>query len=172
MNPCESIILAFNNLFHQSHRTVLAGGKEEPYYQVDENDTHRIFFREDFISSALHEVSHWCLAGRSRRAIDDYGYWYSSIRNPSSQAKFESVEAKPQALEWIFSVATDATFHLSADNLGSPGHDLSNFGRQVETQLGELLKRGLPSRARLFADALAGERVDYTQICHYDRLYR
>lgn len=171
MSTCESIILEFNNLFRQSHQTVLSGGNPEPYYQVDKKGTGRIYFREDFISSALHEVSHWCLAGRSRRTMDDYGYWYLSTRDKLNQAKFEAVEAKPQALEWIFSVATGIPFSPSADNLALPRHDLSGFGRKIETQLDELLKRGLPPRARLFADALAHGRVDYTQGCHYNGMY-
>ncbi len=32
--------------------------------------------RTDFFASALHEISHWCVAGKARREQVDFGYWY------------------------------------------------------------------------------------------------
>ena len=75
----------FNATFEQSHRTVLQGGADEPYYVPGE--PHRIFFREDFLRSALHEVAHWCVAGACRRALPDYGYWYSPDGRDAGQQK-------------------------------------------------------------------------------------
>ena len=166
----DSVISIFNSLFQESHITTLAGGEAEPFYRVGGESEHRIFFREDFVASALHEVSHWCLAGTSRRAVNDYGYWYSADRNKEDQLKFEAVEARPQALEWIFSVAAGVSFRLSADNLTLKDHDLSNFRHQVKRQVDKFLLQGLPPRARLFANALAGLEMGYIQRRHYERL--
>jgi len=166
----DRVVSIFNDLFQESHITALTGGETEPFYRVGGENEHGIFFREDFVASALHEVSHWCLAGPSRRAVNDYGYWYSADRDKANQLKFEAVEARPQALEWIFSVAAGVSFRLSADNLTLKDHDLSDFGRQVKRHVDKFLLQGLPPRARLFANALAGLEVDYTQRRHYEGL--
>src|SRR5690606_38179118 len=61
---------------------------------------------------------HWCVAGDQRRLLHDYGYWYAPDgRSPEQQQKFEQVEVKPQALEWIFNRACGVKFRVSADNL-------------------------------------------------------
>ncbi len=49
-------------------------------------------------ASALHEISHWCIAGKARRELVDFGYWYCPDgRDAMTQSQFEDVEVKPQA---------------------------------------------------------------------------
>ena len=55
----------FNQEFAESDTTELIGGAAEPYYQP--GSPHGIYFRADYVRSALHEVAHWCVAGRRRR---------------------------------------------------------------------------------------------------------
>lgn len=145
----ESIVGVFNRLFGEKYRVLLQGGYSEPFYQAPvAGRIGKICFREDYISSALHEVSHWCIAGIERRKVDDYGYWYSPDgRTKEQQAAFESVEAKPQALEWIFSIVTGVDFHISADNLNAGELDLSHFRMSVEAQAKRYLEGGMPEDA-------------------------
>ena len=63
------------------------------------------------------------------------------------------MEARPQALEWLFSLACGYRFHVSADNLGAPddvnGGNLA-FKQQVLVQALAWQERGLPQRAQRF----------------------
>ena len=75
----ETISDLFNSTFEKKYRVRLVGGAAEPIYLPPTNKkTGAICFREDFVSSALHEVAHWCLAGRDRRKMVDFGYEYIS----------------------------------------------------------------------------------------------
>jgi len=142
-------------------RTRLEGGGAEPLYIASPDPAqhpHRIVYREDYFSSALHEVAHWCLAGAERRRLDDYGYWYQPDgRSPEEQRAFEAVEARPQALEWIFADACRAEFHLSADNLGGGTGPSDAFAAAVAREKARLLREGLPPRAERFRRALEAE---------------
>ena len=164
----------FNQKFSVSQKTTVQGGADDPFYQANGGANSIIFFKEDFASSALHEISHWCLAGVERRKFDDYGYWYQPVRCEIEQRKFEQMEIQPQALEWILSVAMAIPFRVSADNLDLPDYDMSGFAQKVRSQVFTFIKTGLPPRAKLFADALADvparAGVDYTQQIHYRRL--
>src|SRR5690606_24572189 len=98
----------FNLLFREQERTILCSGAEEPLYQPADNDhdCHIIYSTHDYFSSALHEISHWCIAGKQRRSLLDYGYWYEPDGlTAEQQFLFEQVEVKPQALEWLFTLA-------------------------------------------------------------------
>ena len=154
----------FSACFELDYRTVLVGGGDEPMYlpappTSGPSARHRIVYREDYFASALHEVAHWCLAGRERRLQEDYGYWYEPDgRSPLQQAEFERVEARPQALEWIFSDACGFDFHLSADNLDGDVGPSASFGTAVERERRSLLRDGLPRRAATFRDALVAQR--------------
>ena len=91
--------------------------------------------------------------GQSRLQVD-FGYWYCPDgRDETTQAQFEQVEIKPQALEWIFSVAAGFTFNISCDNLeGTCEPDRVAFQRKVHAQVMHYLEQGLPERpARLVA---------------------
>jgi len=112
------LIELFNTTFaHQN--TVLVRGDHEPEYFPAATDTPaQIVFAHGFFASALHEISHWCIAGQQRRTLVDYGYWYAADgRNEAQQQAFEQVEIKPQALECLFTLACQRPFRVSQDNL-------------------------------------------------------
>ena len=89
------LICLFESTFKKKYNTRLIKGNDEPIY-LPANDVcqfNQIIFAHGYFSSALHEVAHWCLAGQSRRLLEDYGYWYiPDGRDHQQQAKFESVE--------------------------------------------------------------------------------
>lgn len=127
---CSQLVTIFNALFEIPYNTRLVGGGEEPLYLPSDTqqNCHLLVFREDYFASALHEISHWCIAGRSRRKQKDFGYWYiPDGRNQQQQTSFEQVEIKPQALEWIFSVAAGYSFRISSDNLNSDNLNSDNL---------------------------------------------
>ncbi len=148
----------FRNCFRARTHTILIGGGEEPLYLPSSEPArqpHRIVYREDYLASALHEVAHWCLAGAKRRRLEDYGYWYAPDgRDVDTQAAFERVEARPQALEWIFSDACGFEFNLSADNLDAGVGPSAGFAEAVAREKRRFLTQGLPSRAECYRVAL------------------
>ena len=152
----KQLISLFHSCFKEDFHTCLEAGFDEPYYCFDQQTGHaRICFRENFASSALHEVAHWCIAGAKRRTQNDYGYWYKPDgRSANEQREFEQVEIKPQALEWIFSVAAGIEFNLSADNLNGDKVNHSGFAQAVVQQAKRYLMLGLPARANIFYKAL------------------
>jgi hypothetical protein len=157
MHHAKDLVTLFNRLFKASFCTVLQGDGEEPIYLPAEGADvcHRIVFTRDYYASALHEISHWCVAGEARRQLVDYGYWYEPDgRSPEQQRAFEAVEVVPQALEWIFSAAAGVKFRVSADNLNGRGEDTGLFTEQVRAQVGRYLSQGLTGRAALFCQAL------------------
>ena len=173
MNAAQ-IVHVFNSLFSESCNTRLSGGVSEPFYKAARrpHDLHEIRYREDFVSSALHEIAHWCLAGSLRRRQDDYGYWYIKDRCKDQQVQFEQVEARPQGLEWILSIAAGVEFRVSCDNFEVESSDVTLFRRQVHRQAVAQIETGLLQRTRLLADALAeisGE-AGYMNAYHYKGL--
>jgi elongation factor P hydroxylase len=154
----EVLEIIFNRIFSVNENTLLISGGDEPIYlPVSEIETvNKIISTQDFFSSALHEVSHWCVAGVERRKLVDYGYWYEPDgRTLEQQRLFEQAEIKPQALEWLFTVATGGRFRLSVDNISQPEMRASDeFGRKVYDQVLNYLEYGLPDRAQQFFDAL------------------
>jgi len=166
------IVLTFNSLFATRYNTKLCGGAPEPLYKSAsyENEPHEIRFRSNYASSALHEVAHWCIAGESRRLLDDYGYWYVENRAARQQKEFELLESKPQALEWILSVAADIEFRVSCDNFNEVALNLDNFREQIAREARYYVNNGLPARAALFADALASLSgvLNYAEIYQFE----
>lgn len=150
------LVRIFNGLFAQRYRTRLVGGADEPLYQPPQGlNPARIWFRSDYFASALHEVAHWCIAGAARRQLEDYGYWYEPEgRGPELQARFEQVEAVPQALEWLFSDAAAFHFQPSFDNPGESAGDSLCFIHALQLERRRREKLGLPPRARQFREAL------------------
>ena len=146
----------FDQCFFARWNTLLQGGGNEPQYLPGiANQPHRLIYRENFFASALHETAHWCIAGAQRRRQADFGYWYlPDGRDAAAQREFEVVEARPQALEWVFSVAAGYPFRPSADNLSGAAGDGEAFGQAVVSALFRYLEHGLPPRAARFADAL------------------
>ncbi|WP_299591615.1 elongation factor P hydroxylase [uncultured Microbulbifer sp.] len=161
----ERIVIVFNQCFSDVDglNTRLQGGQEEPYYRPAGDRAaawHQVEFTRDYAASALHEAAHWCVAGTARRQQPDYGYWYAPDgRTAEQQAEFERVEVKPQALEWIFSVACGMKFRVSADNLDAGLGPSEDFKRNIWAQAQHYCEQGANARginrAVRFARALA-----------------
>lgn len=150
----QQLIDLFDSCFAADFNTRLVKGDDEPIYLPADDGTpyHRIVFAHGFFASALHEISHWCIAGKARRELVDFGYWYCPDgRDAMTQSQFEDVEVKPQALEWLFCVAAGFPFNVSCDNLeGDVEPDRIAFQRRVHAQVITLLEQGIPERpARL-----------------------
>lgn len=150
--------MLFNDLFREKHRTILVKGSDEPEYlpASEPYGLARVVFAHGFFASALHEIAHWCLAGEHRRTLHDYGYWYCPDgRTPEQQQAFESVEIKPQAVEWLLSLAAGSRFHISVDNLAGDGAaNEQAFRANVLRQASHYLEHGLPERAQAFFETL------------------
>ncbi len=150
----------FNAVFADAWNTVLIGGAAEPFYRpADADDArHRIFYRENFVSSSLHEVAHWMVAGEARRLLPDWGYWYvPDGRDAAQQQVFEQVEVKPQALEWLLHAACGLRFRVSLDNLSEGAGDGKDFKDRVHAQACQYLREGVHERMQIFYAALAQE---------------
>ncbi|KYZ86444.1 ATPase [Alcanivorax sp. KX64203] len=152
----------FRDTFYRRYHTVLEGGAEEPVYLPGEDGTgtpHRIVYTRDYFRSALHEVAHWCVAGRHRRTLEDYGYWYAPDgRDAAQQSLFARVEESPQALEALFCAACGYDFRVSMDNLD--GDEAARrletaFAEQVYRRARRYLEEGLPARPLAWCQALA-----------------
>jgi len=152
------LLIIFNELFLESENTVIELSSDEPLYvpASKAGEPSKILFSHGFFSSALHEISHWLVAGEQRRKIEDYGYWYKPDgRSFAEQQEFEKVEILPQAIEWILSVSCDHRFHFSADNLNSGFVISEQFKQNVSLKAQSLLVQGLPDRM----DKLVSELV-------------
>ncbi|TXS95908.1 elongation factor P hydroxylase [Parahaliea maris] len=158
----------FDACFARSENTRLIGGAPEPeYIPAGEPGPggpvgyHRLYYREDYFASALHESAHWCIAGPGRRLLRDFGYWYAPDgRNPEQQAAFQQVEVAPQALEWCFARACGYPFRVSLDNLegGEAARSQhATFCDQVTTAANTRVGRGMAPRAARWFDALSAE---------------
>ncbi|MFC3282466.1 elongation factor P hydroxylase [Litchfieldella rifensis] len=158
MTHClDDIIALFDGLFHDRYRTRLVRGGDEPLYRPADagHPYHRVIFARGFFASALHEISHWCIAGARRREWEDYGYWYHPDgRDAEQQRRFEAAEVAPQALELLFSRACGLTFNVSVDNLGEVEVDRDGFRARVEARAARYESEGLPLRAAAFRMAL------------------
>ena len=162
----EDIIRIFNQCFADEYNTRLEKGDDYPIYLpafleeggvASNRPYHVILFAHGYYSSALHEIAHWLVAGTERRKLEDFGYWYEPDgRSAERQREFESVEVKPQAIEWVLATAAGFRYFASADNLsGDPG-DNSAFKRAVYDQVQRYAQRGfLPKRAEILRKALA-----------------
>ncbi|MCA1769287.1 MAG: elongation factor P hydroxylase [Halomonas sp.] len=154
----EDVIALFDGLFHDTFATRLVRGGDEPLYLPADADTpfHQVVFARGFYASALHEISHWCIAGDERRQWEDYGYWYlPDGRDADAQRDFEAVEVGPQALERLFSEACNLRFHISVDNLGGDVEvDSEAFCARVNARAERYEREGLPLRAAAFRIAL------------------
>ena len=157
---CQRLVALFNTLFADRYDTCLVAGGQEPIYLPAQRpeQPHEIIFTHDYPASALHEVAHWCIAGLGRRQQIDYGYWYlPDGRDGSAQARFEAVEARPQALEWLFAETAGIHFCPSVDNLASENQDVGRFTAAIQREKADMRKRSIPSRAHIFLQALRAD---------------
>jgi elongation factor P hydroxylase len=153
----QDLINLFNSCFFEKYNTLLVKGLDEPIYlPADENRKHNeLFFAHGFFASALHECSHWLIAGEARRKQIDFGYWYEPDgRTATHQELFQSVEVKPQAMEWILSVAAGFRFRVSIDNLNGSESDTESFKQRVYQQVKTYCEKGLSERAETFRQSL------------------
>jgi elongation factor P hydroxylase len=154
---CKLIIESFNEEFKELN-TVVKGGFDEPFYLAQNEDGYsEIQFRENFPRSALHEISHWCVAGVERRKQDDFGYWYAPDgRTQEEQDAFFKIEVLPQAYERYFCLALNMKFEPSADNLNGTVEGLEQFNSDLKDKFNELLKTGFPNRVERLYRRLKG----------------
>lgn len=119
------LMALFNDLY-APHTTLIHSQGEPEYFAPKNGEPAKIAFAHGFFASSLHEISHWCVAGKHRRTLDDFGYWYCPDgRDQATQDKFEQVEIKPQAIECLFNLALGRYFYVSQDNLNAD-FDTSN----------------------------------------------
>ena len=148
----EDLITIFNDTFLRSENTILVKGDDEPIYLPADSDNpyHRIVFAHGFFQSGLHEIAHWCIAGKARRQLIDFGYWYCPDgRDEKTQGQFENHEVRPQALEWLFSQAIGRKFGVSCDNLaGDFEPDRLQFQQRVQKEVIRMLREGIPPRGK------------------------
>lgn len=162
MNNHDSadLIAIFNKCFALKYNTKLFKGDEEPIYMPAHEgvEYNAIYFAHGFFSSALHECAHWLIAGKERRKQIDFDYWYvPEGRNEEEQVLFQQVEVKPQALEWILSVACAHPFRISLDNLSSMSckdSDILDFKKAVYTQVVDYCEQGFSTRVGTLRNAL------------------
>lgn len=157
MHYYQDLITIFNNCFAGEYNTRLVKGDDEPVYLPadDQRNYHALYFAHGFFSSALHECSHWLIAGEARRQLVDFGYWYTPDgRTAEQQNIFQTVEVKPQALEWILSKACGHKFRVSIDNLNGAESNTETFKHAVYEQVLKYCANGLSQRAEQFRLAL------------------
>jgi len=164
------VAACFNACFADAYQTRLYGGAAEPIYLpsmiADGAQTvsdrfsgeARLYYREDFAASALHEAAHWCIAGPHRRTLVDFGYLYKPPpRTPADQEKFFRSEVRVQCLEALFAQAAGVKFSPSADNLQA---DLAVFISQLADARSDVthgMRHSSDPRARTFYDCLAAQ---------------
>lgn len=151
------LILHFNHWFSHHNVNLVRGDFEPEYFPATADAPARIQFAHGFFNSALHEISHWTIAGEERRKQPDLGYWYAPDgRTAEQQALFEQVEIKPQAIEWMFATAFGRKFRVSLDNLTGEGGDGACFKDNVYAQLQRYFRgeAKLPRDAKRFIDCI------------------
>lgn len=135
------LVQLFNHTFAQQHTQLVHSVGDPEYFPAKymagrQVQPAKIAFAHGFFASALHEISHWCIAGKHRRTLPDFGYWYEPDgRTATQQQAFEMVEVKPQALEWLFSMACLRQFRVSVDNLNGEQTDSTGFKKAVYAQV-------------------------------------
>ena len=152
------LIQLFNALFINQQVILVRGSGEPEYFPAQNNQPARIEFAHGFFPSALHEISHFCVAGKQRRQLSDFGYWYAADgRSATQQQAFERVEIKPQALECLFTLACRRPFQVSQDNLFADFDTSgSTFPQDVYQQVQTYIAKPhtLPADAKTLLQAL------------------
>lgn len=152
------LISLFDYLFSSKNVVLVRGASEPEYFPAADNQPARIEFAHGFFASALHEISHFCMAGPKRRQLPDFGYWYAADgRSAAQQQAFERVEVKPQAIECLFTLACERDFQVSQDNLFADFDTKdSTFAQDVYQQAQSYLAKPdtLPPDAQTLLQAL------------------
>jgi hypothetical protein len=152
------LITLFDTLFASQKVKLVRGNDEPEYIPACDTNPARIEFANGFFASALHELSHWSIAGEKRRQLADFGYWYAPDgRNATQQQAFECLEIKPQALECLFTLACKRPFRVSQDNLFADfDTSASTFAKDVYQQASLYIAtpQSLPRDAKTLLRAL------------------
>jgi len=158
----------FNRSAGQRYRTVLVGGAAEPLYlPAAPGRCAEIHYTRDYAQSALHELAHWCIAGKARRTLVDYGYWYQPPpRDHAARDRFFAVESRVQGLELLFARVTGVRFHVSVDD---PGSDPGDFEARVHAAARDWLGSELPERTRTVLTSLCPDWVGRLGITDAER---
>lgn len=156
---CLEIMAIFNTTFKTRYNTILVGGYDEPFYLASSGSTHaEIRFKANYPRSACHELGHWFVAGKERRSVNDFGYWYAPDgRSLEQQRAFYKVEVLPQAYEWMSCDRLGLDFEVSVDNLDGDEHgDLVAFQKAVRSKKDALEKdhRAWSTRFCLWINAI------------------
>lgn len=156
-----TIVTVFNHCFaahgDPAIRARLVRGGDEPLYRPATRwrPWAEVVYARDLAASSLHEAAHWLRAGRNRRCLTDYGYWYEPDgRDDDAQARFEQAEVEIQAIEWILAQCAGVRFHISADNLRSP-EPSDVFRDAIAAAVQHRLAAPLGGRLAVFASALS-----------------
>lgn len=143
----DHLCIRLKTLFEHLFPTLtIIGGADEPYYEAPKaNAKAKIFFKENYPRSLLHEIAHYCLAGQKRRKLDDYGYWYTECgRTSEEQELFQLVEARPQGLEKAMCEAIGIYFLPSLDDFS--GRSISEvFLKNLEFHYQEMITNPPPT---------------------------
>jgi len=152
----QDLIVLFDQCFHDYNTRLVKGDDEPIYLPADKYRPYNALqFAHGFYSSALHEISHWLIAGKTRRQHIDFNYWYKPRgRTRQDQLLFQKMECKPQALEWILSKAAGYKFIVSLDNLTETGIDTQPFKQAIYDQVQTYCQQGLGKRAQQFHQSL------------------
>ncbi len=150
------LISIFNNLFAEKYNTRLERGESKAVYLPADEIVpyHRLIFAQDVYSSALHEIAHWCIAGKERRQVVGFGYHNQHEGLAMQQQAFKKAEVKPQALEWILSKACQHSFRASMDDQTVEKCEIRSFKDAIFKQVICYCHQGLPKRAGVFRKAL------------------
>lgn len=137
-------------------RARMVRGGDEPVYlpAMRQRPVAELVYARGLAPSCLHEAAHWLRAGRARRRLVDYGYWYlPDGRDALAQARFEQHEAEVQGLEWILAAAAGVEFRVSCDNLERPDPSPA-FCAAIADAARRQLALGLRGRAARLVTAL------------------
>ena len=155
----KQLARCFNVGVGSRHATRLLGGAREPLYlppgSRGPGSQAIIRYTHDYPASVLHEVAHWCIAGRHRRTLMDYGYWYQPPpRDPIARSAFIIAEVRVQVLESIFTAECGLAFAVSLDDPGAADGRQAEFGALVRQRAALVAEVGVPPRAAEFVASL------------------
>lgn len=153
---CTQLIKLFEAVF--PHIEVI-GGADEPFYQAaKKNSKAKVYFRANYPRSLLHEMAHYCLTGKKRKELDDYGYWYNECgRTEEEQKLFELVEARPQGLEKAMCKAIGIDFSPSLDDFsGRPAS--KSFLQNIDFHYQQMISNP-PPNAKKALDMLGNNPI-------------
>lgn len=147
----------FNRSFGERYHVRCLGGFDQPEYltAVQTKGPAQLRYTLDYPASVLHEIAHWCVAGKARLARNDFGYGYlPPPRDCATQQRFFALEFKVQALEAWFALGTGVRFVASADNFECSDEARNAFAQQIADAVQAFTLSDIPPRAQRYTLAL------------------